>query len=65
MLISKNNFINLRINNIKIKTTADFCRRLFVFYANIYNKLQMQDKNYKKEEPQLRELRVEALDWCG
>ena len=23
------------------------------------------DKNYKKEEPQLREMRVEALDWCG
>ena len=28
------------------------------------NGLETREKNCKKEEPQLRELRVEALDWC-
>ena len=32
--------------------------------ASVHNQPQTRGENYKKEEPQLRELRVEALDWC-
>ena len=31
--------------------------------ANIHNQPETRGENHKKEEPQLRELRVEALDW--
>ena len=32
------------------------------FGASVHNQPQTRGRNYKKEEPQLRELRVEVLD---
>ena len=31
--------------------------------AGVHNQPVTRGKNYKKEKPQLREMRVEALDW--
>ena len=31
--------------------------------ADVHNQPETRGKNYKKEVPQLREMRVEALDW--
>ena len=36
-----------------------------MFGSSVHNQPGPRGKNYKKEEPQLRELRVEALDCLG
>ena len=48
-----------------IKNAQSCINTSFERGANVHNQPRTRGRKHKKEEPQLRELRVEALDWCG
>ncbi len=52
----------VKIKKRRASTTRIACRGSRLV-AGVYKQLKTRGKNFKKEEPQLRELRVEALDW--
>ena len=51
-------------NKRRTSTTQIACRGSQMG-AGVHKGFTTREKNCKKEEPQLRDLRVEALDWCG